>query len=45
MKKLTEKERDLIEAIRNFRASEGRLERQEEFKWYIFETLFELMGM
>ncbi len=41
--RLTEKERDLIEAIRNFRKSLGIMEKQEEFEWYINQTLHYLM--
>lgn len=45
MKKLSKKEKDLIEAIRNFKASRGRMEMQDEFEWYIYELLHELMGL
>lgn len=43
MTKLTDKEKDLIEAIRNFRASKGYMEKQFEFEWYIYQLLHELM--
>lgn len=42
-KRLTQKEMDLIEAVRNFKASKGRMEKQNEFEWYIYRTLHELM--
>jgi len=45
MKRLTKKEKDLIEAIRNFKASRGRMENQFEFEWYIYQLLHELMGI
>ena len=45
MKRLTTQEKDLIEAIRNFRASQGRMENQWEFEWYIYQLLHELMGL
>lgn len=45
MKRLNEKEKDLIEAIRSFRASEGRMEMQAEFEWYIYQLLHDLMGI
>ncbi len=41
--KLTEKEKDLIEAVRNFRKSLGTMENQDEFEWYINQTLHYLM--
>lgn len=41
--KLKEKEKDLIEAIRNFRQSLGRMEKQNEFEFYIQKLLAELM--
>ncbi len=41
MKRLTEK--DLIEAIRNFYATQGTMENPENFEWYIMRTLHELM--
>jgi len=41
--KLTEREKDLIEAIRNFRASKGRMAMQDQFEDYIKKTLAELM--
>ena len=43
MKRLTNKEKELIEAVRNFKASKGRMEQQAEFEWYIYRTLHELM--
>lgn len=45
MKRLTKKEKDLIEAIRNFKASKGRMEHPIEFEWYIYQLLHELMGI
>lgn len=45
MKRLNKKEKDLIEAIRNFKASRGRMEMQDEFEWYIYKLLHELMGL
>lgn len=45
MKRLTEKEKDLIEAIRNFKASKGRMENQFEFEWLINKLLHELMDI
>lgn len=41
--KLNEKEKDLIESIRNFRASKGRMEKESEFEWLIYKYLHELM--
>lgn len=43
MKKLNEKETELIEMIRNFRASKGRMEKEQEFQWEIERLLYELM--
>lgn len=43
MKRLNEKEKDLIEAIRNFKASRGRMELQAEYEWQISKWLHELM--
>lgn len=40
----TEKERELIEAIRNFKASKGRMEHKEEFLMYIYKMVDELLG-
>ena len=40
---VTEKERDLLEAIRNFRASKGRMSLQDQFEDYIKRTVAELM--
>ena len=45
MKRLNKKEKDLIEAIRNFKASRGSMEMQAEFEWYIYKLLHELMGL
>lgn len=42
--KLTEKEQDLIEAIRNYRNSKGRLDSQDQ-EWYIVQLFNELMGL
>ncbi len=42
--KLTEKEKDLIEAIRNYRKSLGIMENRFDFEWYIYKVLHELMG-
>ena len=41
---LTEKEKDLIEAIRNYRKSLGIMENRFDFEWYIYKVLHELMG-
>lgn len=43
MKKLNEKEKDLIEAIRNFKAARGWMENKAEFEWEIHRLLNELM--
>ena len=43
MKKLNEKEKDLIEAIRNFKAARGWMENKAEFEWEIHQLLNELM--
>lgn len=40
---LTKKEIDLIEAIRNYRASRGRMYLQDDIEYYIKKTLTELM--
>lgn len=45
MTRLTKQEKDLIEAIRNFKASLGRMENQFEFEWYIYYLLHKLMGI
>lgn len=45
MKRLTKKEKELIEAIRNFKASRGWMENPTEFEWYIYQLLHELMGI
>ncbi len=45
IKQLSKKEEDLIEAIRNFKASKGWMENPNEFEWlihrYVDELLFE----
>ena len=41
--KVTEKEKELIEAIRNFKASKGRMEKEFEFIWYIRRLLDEML--
>lgn len=43
MKRLNKTEKDLIEAVRNFRASKGRMEREAEYEWMIYEYLHQLM--
>lgn len=43
MTRLTEKEKELIEVIRNFREAKGRMEKETEFQWLIFKLLEELM--
>lgn len=45
MKKLSKKEKDLIEAIRNFKASKGWMENPTEFEYYILGLVYELMGV
>ena len=45
MTRLTNKERLLIEAVRNFKSSKGRMENPLDFELYIYELLHELMGM
>lgn len=41
---LTEKEKDLIEAIRNYKASHGRMSSDDQ-EWYINQLLADLMGL
>lgn len=43
MKRLNDKEKDLIEAIRNFRKARGWIENENEFRWLIYKTVDELM--
>lgn len=43
MKRLNNKEKDLIEAIRNFRKARGWIENENEFRWLIYRTVEELM--
>ena len=43
MTRLTEKEKELIEVIRNFRQAKGRMEKVTEFQWLISKLLEELM--
>lgn len=43
MKRLNKTEKDLIEAVRNFRASKGRMEKEAEYEWMIYEYLHQLM--
>ena len=43
MKRLNDKEKDLIEAIRNFRKARSRIEQENEFRWLIYKTVEELM--
>lgn len=45
MKRLNEKEEELIEAIRNFNASKGWMENPTEFEYYILGLVYELMGI
>ena len=40
--KLTEKEKDLIEAIRNYKNSKSRMTNPDEFEWYIKRLIAEL---
>lgn len=43
MKKLNDKEKDLIESIRNFKKARGWIEHEAEFRWLIYRTLEELL--
>lgn len=43
MKRLNETEKDLIEAVRNFKASKGRMEKESEYEWMIYFYLHKLM--
>ena len=43
MKRLNDKEKDLIEAIRNFKKARSRIEQENEFRWLIYKTVEELM--
>lgn len=43
MKRLNDKEKDLIEAIRNFRKARSRIEQENEFRWLIYKTVEELL--
>ena len=43
MKRLNETEKDLIEAVRNFKASKGRMEKGSEYEWMIYFYLHKLM--
>ena len=43
MKRLNDKEKDLVEAIRNFRKARSRIEQENEFRWLIYKTVEELM--
>ncbi|MGM9737118.1 MAG: hypothetical protein ACI3ZT_01735 [Candidatus Cryptobacteroides sp.] len=43
MKRLTNKEKDLIEAIRNFKRARGWIEREQEFRWLIYKLVEELI--
>lgn len=43
MKRLNNKEKDLIEAIRSFRKARGWIENENEFRWLIYRTVEELM--
>ena len=46
MTSLTPKEEEeLIEAIRNFKASKGWMENPTEFEYYILGLVYELMGV
>ena len=42
--KLTEEEQELIEAMRNYRASRGRMDHPEEQEWFIKQLFDNLMG-
>lgn len=43
MTRLNETEKDLIEAVRNFRNSRGRMEKESEYEWLINKYLHILM--
>ena len=43
MKRLNNKEKYLIEALRNFRKARGWIENENEFRWLIYRTVEELM--
>jgi hypothetical protein len=43
MKRLTRKEKELIEAIRNFQNSKGRMSYEKDFIFYIQSLLDELL--
>lgn len=43
MKRLNNKEKDLIEAIRNFKRARGWIEREQEFRWLIYKMVDELI--
>lgn len=43
MKRLTNKEKELIEVIRNFQASKGRMEFESDFYFYIHSVLDNLL--
>ena len=45
MKSLTPKEEELIEAIRNFKDSQGWMENPTEFEYYILSLVYEQMGV
>ena len=40
---MNETEKDLIEAVRNFKASKGRMEKESEYEWMIYFYLHKLM--
>lgn len=42
-KLFNEKERDLIFAVRNFRASKGRMQQKDQLEGYIYKLLTDLM--
>lgn len=41
---LTKEEKELIEAMRNYKASQGRMNHPEEQEWYINQLIDQLMG-
>lgn len=43
MKRLNKQERELIEVIRNFQASRGRMDYEQEFYFYIHSVLDQIL--
>lgn len=43
MERLNDKEKDLIEAIRNFKKARGWIEREQEYRWLIYKLVEELI--